>query len=114
MFGKKNSNSEKMSPPKNIPEAIGRYLVVSLGKDPDWVWNLKAVMKDRGNEKDVFEVRVFDQSQAASRQIKVKDYSSFDEHPELILYEGWFNKKTFEVKVDAPQQLKSLITEKIA
>jgi hypothetical protein len=114
MFGKKNSNGEKMSPPKNIPEAIGRYLVVSLGKDPDWVWNLKAVMKDRGNEKDVFEVRVFDQSQAASRQIKVKDYNSFNEHPELILYEGWFNKKTFEVKVDAPQQLKPLITEKIA
>ncbi len=114
MFWNKSSNGEKMPPPKNIPEPVGRHLVVGLGKDPDWVWNLKAVMKNRENEKDVFEVRVFDQSQAASRQIKVKDYNSFDAHPELILYEGWFNKKTFEVKVDAPQQIKSFVTEGVA
>lgn len=104
MFWKTNSNEEKMLPPKNIPEPVGRYLVVNLGKDPDWVWNLKAVMKAKGNEKDVFEIRVFDQSQVASQKIKVKDYNSFNDFPKLVLYEGWFNKKTFEVKVEARLQ----------
>lgn len=101
MFWKKNSNGEKSLPPKNIPEAVGRYLVVGLGKNPDWVWNLKAALRNNGKDKDIYEVRIFDQSKAASQKIRVHDYTSLSEHPELILYEGWFNKKTFEVKVEA-------------
>jgi hypothetical protein len=104
MFWKKKSNGEKELSPKSIPEAVGRYLVVNLGKNPDWVWNLKAVMKNKGNEKDVFEVRVFDQAKANALKISIKNFTSLGEHPELILYEGWFNKKTFEVKVEARQQ----------
>ncbi len=104
MFWKKKSNGEKEKSPKSIPEAVGRYLVVNLGKNPDWVWNLKAVMKNKGNEKDVFEVRVFDQAKANALKISIKNFTSLGEHPELILYEGWFNKKTFEVKVEARQQ----------
>jgi hypothetical protein len=103
MFWKKKSNGEKESSAKSIPEAVGRYLVVNLGKNPDWVWNLKAVMKNKGNEKDVFEVRVFDQAKANALTISIKNFTSLGEHPELILYEGWFNKKTFEVKVEARQ-----------
>jgi hypothetical protein len=101
MFWGKNNGGEKLSPPKNIPEAVGRYLVVGLGKNPDWVWNLKATLRNNDKDKDVFEVRVFDQSKAASQKIRVQDYTSLSDHPELILYEGWFNKKTFEVKIEA-------------
>lgn len=104
MFWKKNSNEEKESSPKNIPDAVGRFLVVGLGKNPDWVWNLKAVMRNKGKDKDLFDVRVFDQAKANSLNIKVKNFTSLGEHPELILYEGWFNKKTFEAKVEARQQ----------
>ena len=100
---KKDASGVELSSPKGIPEVVGRFLVVNLGKNPDWVWNLKAVTKSRPNEKDVFEVRVFDQSQAASQKLRVQDYNSFNEHPGLVLYEGWFNKKTFEVKVEAKQ-----------
>jgi len=36
--------------------------------------------------------RVFSAAQAVSKKVVAKDYNSFPEHPELILYEGWFNK----------------------
>jgi hypothetical protein len=102
MFWSKKANA--LFPPKTIPDAVGRYLVVSLGKNPDWVWNLKAVMRSNGADKDTFEFRVFDPSQAADKGIKVRDYHTFDEHPEMILYEGWFNKRTFEVKIQAKEK----------
>ncbi len=102
MFWSKKTNG--LFPPKSIPDAVGRYLVVSLGKNPDWVWNLKAVMRSNGGDKDLFEVRVFDASQAADKGIKVRDYHTFDEHPEMILYEGWFNKRTFESKIQAKEK----------
>jgi hypothetical protein len=100
MFWNKNSQGtqEKGMPPKSIPEPVGRYLVVNLGQNPDWVWNLKAVLRGKA-EKDYLDVRVFDPSQAASNKVQVKDYNSLDDHAEIILYEGIFNKRTFEVKI---------------
>lgn len=78
--------------------------MVSLGKNPDWVWSLKAVMRSNGADKDPMEVRVFDPSQAADKGIKVRDYHTFDENPEMILYEGWFNKRTFESKIQGKEK----------
>jgi hypothetical protein len=97
MFWGKKGNG--LTSPKGIPDVVGRYLVVSLGKNPDWVWNLKAVMRPNGADKDTFEVRVFDPNRLAERGIKVADFTTFDQHPEMILYEGWFNKRTFESKI---------------
>ena len=102
MFWRKKANG--LPPPKSIPDAVGRYLVVTLGKNPDWVWNLKAVTRSNGGDKDTFEVRVFDASQAADKGIKVRDYLTFDEHPEMILYEGWFNKRTSDSKIQAKEK----------
>ena len=101
MFWNKNSKGtqEKGMPPKSIPEPVGRYLVVNLGQNPDWVWNLKAVMRGTADN-DLFDVRVFDPSQAASRKVQIKDFNSLDDHPEIILYDGNFNKKTFAVKIE--------------
>jgi len=44
-------------------------------------------------------IRVFDNSEAQARQIEVKDYTSLDEHPELIIYEGWFDERSKQVKL---------------
>jgi len=90
---------EKLQKPKDIPEVVGRYLVVSLGKDPDWVWRLKSVERLRG-EKNNFDVRVFDASQVAATGVRVKDYTSFDEHPELVLFNGWYDKKTMAMHME--------------
>ena len=99
MFWNKKNNG--LPPPKSIPDAVGRYLVVNQGKNPNWVWNLKAVLRPKGDDKDSFDVRVFDQARMAGQTVKIKDYTSLDEHPDLILFEGCFNNRTFEVKLES-------------
>lgn len=49
-------------------------------------------MRPKEGYKGTFDVRVFDGIQAISQKITIKDYNSLTEHPELILYEDWFNK----------------------
>ena len=60
----------KLPGPKQIPETVGRYLVVKMKKDPDMVWGLEAVLRPRAEEKNVFDVRVFDVNQAASKNVR--------------------------------------------
>ena len=87
------AEEEKLSRPRDIPEQVGRYLVVDLGKNPDWVWQLKSVVR-RQAEKHRYDVRVFNEIQARARGVSVRDFTSLDEHPELILFEGWYDKKS--------------------
>ncbi|MFH1169496.1 MAG: hypothetical protein V1691_02255, partial [Chloroflexota bacterium] len=39
--------AEKLPGPKEIPEMVGRYVVVNLKKEPDWVWSLRSVQRPR-------------------------------------------------------------------
>jgi len=85
--------AEKLSGPREIPELAGRHLVVAKKKDPDWVWHLKAVIRrNPGRGKKAFDVRVYEESRMSRAKIKVKDWTTFDQHPELLLYEGWYDK----------------------
>jgi len=93
------SKVAKLPGPKEIPELIGRYLIRQMKKDPDWVWKLKGVIRQRSEGKDAFDFRVFDEAQVAARKVTVKDYTSLDEHPDLILYQGQFDKKSGEVQI---------------
>jgi len=90
---------QKLPKPKNIPEPVVRYLVVELGKDPDWVCRLKSVVRPRQGRKDSYDVRVFDEVKTTQMNVMVKHYTSLDDHPELILYEGWFRKKSTTVQI---------------
>ena len=102
-FWEKNSNEmkEKLSGPKDIPEPVGRHLIVQLHKDPDWVWNLKGVLCHRNTtESNLFNVRVFDQRETDSKKIAVRDFTSLDDHPDLILFEGWFDKKSHRIHIE--------------
>ena len=99
MFWKKG-NGEKLPGPKDMPELVGRHLVVDKKKEPDWVWHLKGVVRKNPAGKKRFDVRIFDPNEAASKQVKVKDYTTFDQHPELILYEGWFDKASMAAEVE--------------
>ena len=100
MFWKRKETKEgevKLPGTKGIPEFVGRYMVVQMNKDPNWVWKLKAVVRPAGKKK-AFYCRVFDEAQAAQADVKVKDWTSLDEHPELILWEGYFDKETQETR----------------
>jgi len=96
MFWKRKEMKEeevRLPAPKGIPELVGRHMVVEEKKNPDWVWKLKGVVRPAGKKKE-FYCRVFDESQVAQAGVKVKDWTSLDEHPDLILWEGYVDKET--------------------
>jgi len=92
-----HEGKERLPGPKGIPGPVGRYMVVQMKKDPDWVWRLKGVVRPAG-EKKTFYCRVFSEAQVAQAGVKVKDWASLDDHPALILWEGYFDEKTNEVR----------------
>ena len=92
--------AEKLSGPKEIPDPVGRYLVVDKRRDPDWVWKLKVVVRQSPKGKKVFDVRVFDETQVRQEGVKIKDWTTLDEHPDLILYEGWFDKNSMRAQLE--------------
>jgi len=91
------SEVEKLPGPRSIEELVGRHLVVDLKQNPDWVWQLRSVVRRIAVGKHRFDFRVFDAAKVATKGVKVKDYTSFDNYPELILYQGWFDKVSMEV-----------------
>jgi hypothetical protein len=90
----------KLTRPKELPDRVGRYLVTQLKEDPDWVWSLKCAIRPRADEKNVFEVRIFNPATAAGKGMVVANFHSLDAHPELILFSGSFNKNTDSVQLE--------------
>jgi hypothetical protein len=100
MFWKRKGTKEgeqKLPGPKAIPDLAGRHMVVEEKKDPNWVWNLKGVVRPT-EKKKAFYCRVFNESQAEQAGVKVKDWSSLDEHASLILWEGYLDTETNTVR----------------
>ena len=95
--GKAKEGESQLPGPKGMPPLVGRHLVLEDKKDPNWVWNLKGVVHPT-EEKKVFYCRVFSEAQAAQAGVKVKNWSSLDDHSALILWEGSFNTGTGAVR----------------
>jgi hypothetical protein len=106
MFGLKKSAKEegKLSGPKAIPGSVLNYLVAERKMDPDLVKLLKAVERKSTTEA-AFNIRVFDDSEAIARQVQVKDYTSLDECPDLIIYEGWYDERAKQVKLEEKKKV---------
>jgi hypothetical protein len=85
---------KRLSRPKELPAGVGKFLVVNLKQDPDWVWGLRCVMRQREGKKSEYDVRVFDMKDAEAKGVTVRDYASLENHPEAILFQGWFDKAT--------------------
>lgn len=105
MFGlfskKKPDGSDRLPGPKGIPDEVGQHLVVGHNENPDWVWRLKSVVKpDGAGAKDFSQIRVFSDTMAIAAKVVIKDYMTLDAYPNLILYEGVFNKKTKTAKLE--------------
>ena len=94
---KTKTGEERLPGPKDIPDHVARYLVVVEKKDSDWVWKLKGVVRPT-EKKKAFYCRVFSEAAAAKAGVKVKDWSSLDEHFDLILWEGYVDKETNTVR----------------
>ena len=86
-------NAAKNFPkPERLPGAAVKYLIGQLGHNPAWVRRLKCVMKLKDKENNIYELRVFDETLTITDGVRVKNYHSLDNHPQLIIYEGWIDK----------------------
>lgn len=94
MFGlfRKKDGQSKLPGPTGIPEIVGRYMVVDMKQESNYVWALKAVIRKIKRTEGY--CRVFNDAQVAQAGVQVKDWNSLDGHPELILWEGYFNQET--------------------
>ena len=104
------TRGERAARPKELLSDMGKHLVVKLKYDPDWVWALKVVMRPREGQAERLDFRIFDPIQATLRSIQVMNYSSLDEHPNLILFDGWYRKA--DRTMDLTDHYQSLKTEK--
>ncbi len=101
-WNKKPEKEEKLPGPREIPGAVQSYLVAEKKMDPDLVKLLKAVVRKNGNGNgnNSSHIRIFDESEGLARKVQVKDYTSLDEYPDLIIYEGWFDEGAKQVKLE--------------
>ena len=102
---------EKLSKPHNLPQAVGRE-ILRLGKDPVWVWHLKSVVCPNNKKKDRYNVRVFDQTEASAKEVNIDNYYSLNEHPELILFEGWYDRRSW--RADIKEKKRPILSSKAA
>ncbi|MGA2468107.1 MAG: hypothetical protein ABSH06_27650 [Thermodesulfobacteriota bacterium] len=101
---KEEEKKEKLSGPKEIPGPVRNYLAAERKMDPDLVKLLKAVER-KSTTGATFNIRVFDDSEAIAKKVQVKDYTSLDECPDLIIYEGWFDEGAKQVKLEEKKKV---------
>ena len=95
MFWKKDKNAD--TGPVSISGPIGRLIAEELAKiksSGDHWAEYRAVMRPQSVNGDVFDVRIFDNWSVKEKKAKVMSYVSLDDRPDLVLIEGWFDKKT--------------------
>jgi hypothetical protein len=129
MFGiKKHDNAvatkvktEKLPGPKLIPEPVQKHLTKEYKIDPELTQIFKSVMRRKNEGEREFDVRIFDDSACLAQKVQVKDYTTLDTHPDLVLYEGSFDEtgKRIELKeknrpiTDTPIYTEAEILQKI-
>ena len=97
---KSQAAEERLTGPTTIPEAVARFMVVELKKEAEWVWYLKAVERSCPENKHLFDVRVFEAGTTLSENVQIRDYKSLDNHPELTVLQGRYNRKTGDMQTE--------------
>lgn len=89
----------KLEKPRDLPEPVGRKMVVDLKMDPDEVWALKYVGRPVTDRKKTSEFRIFNPARVNAAGVAVKNWTSLDDRTELILYTGIYDKNTGRVDI---------------
>jgi hypothetical protein len=97
---KEETKQERLSGPRAIPGLVEKHLVAERKMDPVLVRFLSAVVLKSGTQETGFNIRVFDPSEALAKKVEVKDYTSLDERPDLVVYDGWFDEGSKQVKLE--------------
>ncbi len=89
------------------PAAVGRKLVELMQKMPHasdhWV-RLKAIMRLQEGKTSVYDVRVFDEYDADQKKVKITNWASLDQNPDLVQYDGWYDTKSKKAEMKVVQQ----------
>jgi hypothetical protein len=96
---------EKLSGPQAIPSLVQKYMVEGWKMDPDLLKLFDAVVLKGSAEGTTFNIRIFDGSDALAKKVQVKNYTSLDEHPDLIIYEGQFDERLKQVKLEEKKKV---------
>jgi len=113
MFWKKTAStteipkpkSGKLPGPQGIPALVAKTLTTKLKMNADLVPILKAVVRKRSNGDKAFDVRIFDESEAAAMQLTVKDYLTLEQNSELIIYDGWYDEASKQVSLEQKKKM---------
>ncbi len=98
MFGKK-SDSEKLPAPRAITPMVEKYMISEMKINPEWIPLLRAVVRNSSNGDKKYDIRILDELDAKAKEVKVENFLTLNEHPDLILYEGWFDDGTKKVEL---------------
>jgi hypothetical protein len=98
------AQNAKLQRPKELSDRVGIYLVTQLKEDPDWIWTLRSVSRPRENNRNLHDIRIYDPHQARVNQIKVENFTTLDQHQDLILFTGFVNKDTGTVELEKTTQ----------
>jgi hypothetical protein len=90
---------EKLSGPRQIPGVVEKYLISEYKMDTDIVRILKSVIRRRPQAERAFDCRIFDEAEAEANEVKINDYNTLNQYPDLILYEGWFDEDSKRVEL---------------
>ncbi len=91
------SKKRQHSKPSAINGPIGRLIAAELSKvrlaGDHWVKYLM-ISRPHPDDQQVCDVRIFDEWCANQQKVKVIDFSSLDDHQDLILMEGWYDERS--------------------
>jgi hypothetical protein len=99
------SKKERLPGPQAIPGLVQKHLVAEWKMDPDLVKLLKTVVRKNPEAEKGFNIRIFDESEASAKKVQVKDYTSLDGHPDLMIYEGQFDEGSKQVKLEEKKKV---------
>ena len=86
--------------PGDVPAWAYRHLTVTLRVPAEELGELRAVQKSGyWKERPVTFIRIFNPL-AAEDLVKVRDFISLDDHPEIIRYEGYWDRASDVVTLD--------------
>jgi hypothetical protein len=102
---KQEARREKLSGPEAIPGVVQKYLVAERKMAPNLIKFVKAVVGNNPNGETGLNIRIFDESEVLAKKVEVKDYTSLDGHPDLIIYEGQFDEDSKRVKLEEKKKV---------
>ena len=80
---------------KGLPAQVYAYLITRMNETHEHAERLKLLqhrdIDAKGKQSKIVKIRVVE-PQTIPKNIKVERYADLDNHPELILYEGYYSK----------------------